>query len=664
MKCWNCGFDNPPGAKFCSNCGQPQTKNCPNCNTPNPGGAKFCFNCGYNLQPATAAGAAPTSAPAAPSAPARPASFAGTLSAREAAPLREGLVEKLMPKELAQKMDAARTSRDVKGERRIVTILFCDVKGSTAMAEQLDPEAWADIMNNAFEYLIKPVHDYEGTVARLMGDAILAFFGAPIAHEDDPQRAILAGLDILKGIGEYRETIQHKYNMDFSVRVGLNTGLVVVGEIGPDYKYEYTAMGDAINVAARMQTAADPNTIFITENTYRQVSSLFDFEDKGLIEVKGKAEPVHVYRVLAAKKGAIKTRGIAGLSSPMVGRRREYSTLLQIADDVRAGHGSSVAVIGEAGLGKSRLIAEWRKAVLAETTDKPIRWVEGRCLSYGSSMAHHLSADVLRGLLGAPAGATEEETHTALKQTMQNLFGDEMKEVYPFLGHLLGVRLEDDMAARVKYLDGPALQAKYVAAYKRFLQKCAQSSPLIIVCEDIHWADPSSVELLTQVTPIVAEAPVVFAFITRPDKDAPGWKLITQAREIAGAGMTELHLAPLSEKDSQELVSNLLEIESLPENVRNLILAKAEGNPFFVEEVIRMLIDRGNLTRQDGQWIVAKPINTIDIPDTLQGVLIARIDRLPDDAKRVLQIASVIGRKFQVKVLEQVLAADQERTNA
>lgn len=663
MKCWNCGFENPQGAKFCSNCGQPQERTCPNCNNVNPAGAKFCFNCGYNLQQAPAA--APPAAAGRERAPQRQAPGRGDRVGERAelpASGAQSLVEKYMTKEVAAKLDAARTSRAVEGERRIVTILFCDVKGSTAMAEQLDPEEWAEIMNNAFEYLIQPVYQYEGTVARLMGDAILAFFGAPIAHEDDPQRAILASLAILDGIDQYRSKVQKDYGMEFSVRVGLNTGLVVVGNIGSDYKFEYTAMGDAINLAARMQTAAEPNTILISENTHRLVTSLFEFEDKGLIQVKGKADAVHVYRVLEAKKGAIKTRGIAGLSSPMVGRRREYSTLLQIADDVRMGHGSTVAVIGEAGLGKSRLIAEWRKAVLAESSGTSVRWVEGRCLSYGSSMAHHLSADVLRGLVGAPAGATEEETHIALKRATEKLFGDEVKEVYPFLGHLLGVKLEEDMAARVKYLDGPALQAKYVAAYKRFLSRCAESSPLIIVCEDIHWADPSSVELLTQVAPIVAEAPVVFAFITRPDKDAPGWKLITQAREIAGAGMTELHLAPLSEKDSQELVANLLEIESLPQNVRDLILAKAEGNPFFVEEVIRMLIDRGNLARQDGEWIVAKPVTTIDIPDTLQGVLIARIDRLPEDAKRVLQIASVIGRKFQVKVLEQVLAADQERS--
>lgn len=651
MKCWNCGFENPQGAKFCSNCGQPQQKTCPNCSAVNPAGAKFCFNCGNNLQ-TPAAGAAPTAARPAPPPSRSPAP--GGMSA-------QSLVEKYMPKQVAAKLDAARTSRAVEGERRIVTILFCDVKGSTAIAEQLDPEEWAEIMNTAFEYLIQPVYHYEGTVARLMGDAILAFFGAPLAHEDDPQRAVLAGLEILAGIANYREQIQRDYQLDFAVRVGLNTGLVVVGNIGSDYKYEYTAMGDAINLASRMQTAADPNTLFISENTYRLVPALFEFEDKGLLEVKGKAEPVHVYRVLGAKKGAAKTRGIAGLGSPMVGRRREYSTLLQITDEVRAGHGSNVAVIGEAGLGKSRLIAEWRKAVMTETGDKPVRWVEGRCLSYGSSMAHHLSADVLRGLLDVPSGASQDEMHAALKSTLTDLFADDMKEVYPFLGHLLGVQLEDDMAARVKYLDGPALQAKYVASYKRFLGQCAASLPLVVVCEDIHWADPSSVELLSQVAPLVAQAPVVFAYITRPDQDAPGWKLISQAREIAGAGLTELYLAPLSDKDSQELVSNLLEIESLPPNARDLILAKAEGNPFFVEEVIRMLIDRGNLARQDGQWVVAKSITTIDIPDTLQGVLIARIDRLPEDAKRVLQIASVIGRKFQVQVLEQVLAADQQR---
>ncbi|MGB8647724.1 MAG: adenylate/guanylate cyclase domain-containing protein [Anaerolineae bacterium] len=572
-----------------------------------------------------------------------------------AAPTPQNLIEKYMPKEIATKLEAARVSRSVEGERRIVTILFCDVKGSTAMAEKLDPEEWADIMNRAFQYLIEPVYHYEGTVARLMGDAILAFFGAPIAHEDDPYRAVLASLDILKGISEYREQVQREKGLDFSVRVGLNTGLVVVGNIGSDLKYEYTAMGDAINLASRLQSAADPNSILISDNTRRLVAPLFEFEDKGKLEVKGKSEPVQVYRVIEAKKGAIKTRGIAGLASPMVGRRREFSTLMQITDDLRHGHGSVVAIVGEAGLGKSRLMAEWRKAVELQGGEPNIRWVEGRCLSYGASMAHHLSTDILRGLIGAPAGSSEEETRTALYKTVEQALGNDLKEVYPYLGHLLGIHLDDEMAARVKYLDGPVLQGKYIAATRRLLQALARSEPTIIVSEDIHWADPSSVELGLQVLPVVAESPLVFVFVTRQDKETPGWKLVSQSHEIAGAGALELYLAPLSDTDSKQLVSNLLEVESLPENVRQLILSKAEGNPFFVEEVIRMLIDRGGLKRQDGAWAVTREIQNIEIPDTLQGVLTARIDRLPDDAKRTLQIAAVIGRKFPVKILAAVL---------
>jgi class 3 adenylate cyclase/ribosomal protein L40E len=639
MKCWNCGFENPPNSKFCNNCGESQERPCPNCGTKNPAGAKFCNNCGYNLQ--AAAGGA--SAPAAPKAQTRPAESP------------QALIEKYMPKEIASKLEAARASRSMEGERRIVTILFCDVKGSTAMAEMMDPEEWADIMNRAFQYLIEPVYRYEGTVARLMGDAILAFFGAPIAHEDDPQRATLAALDILNGIAEYREKVRQEKDLEFAVRVGLNTGLVVVGNIGSDLKYEYTAMGDAINLASRMQNAADPNTILISENTHRQIVQLFEFEDRGELDVKGKTEPVHVYRVLAANKGAVKTRGIAGLGSPMVGRRREFSTLMQILDDLREGRGSIVSIIGEAGLGKSRLVAEWQRAAFAAVGSDRLRWVEGRCLSYGAAMAHHLSTDIMRGLIGAPAGSSEEETRTALRQTLEQVLGLEMNDVYPYLGHLLGIKLEEEMAARVKYLDGPALQAKYIAATRRLLQAMAKSAPTVIVCEDIHWADPSSVELGMQVLPIVAETRLVIVFVTRQDKEAPGWKLIQQGHEVAGAGAIELYLAPLSENDSKQLVSNLLEVEALPESLRQLILAKAEGNPFFVEEVIRMLIDRGGIQRQDSQWIVTREIQNIEIPDTLQGVLTARIDRLPEDAKRTLQIASVIGRKFPVKILAAVM---------
>ncbi len=633
MKCPNCSFENTADAKFCENCGQPFERVCPNCGKPVSANAKFCKSCGFNLT-----GAAAQAQPA-------PVTRSANLDA----------LRKTAPASVSQKILAERERME--GERKLVTALFTDIVGSTSLAEAMDPEDWREIVSGAHQRVSAAVYRYEGTIAQLLGDGVLAFFGAPLAHEDDAERAIRAALDILESIKQYAEELSKKKRANnFQMRVGLNTGLVVVGNIGNDLHMEYLAVGDTVNLAARMQSAADADSILISENTHRLASALFDFEDRGKITVKGKAEPIQVYRVLGKRKGAVRARGIAGLTSPMVGRQREFSTLMQIIGDVRDGRGSIVAIVGEAGLGKSRLVAEWRKAAFAEA-DAPLRWIEGRCLSYASSIAHHLSTDILRALIGAPVGSSEEETRAALSKNLETLLGAERKDVYPFLGHLLGLKLEEDMAARVKYLDGPALQAQYIAAYKRFLQALAKDAPTVIVCEDVHWADPSSVELGSQILPMAASSPIVFAFVTRADKDAPGWKLVAQAHEIAGVGATELYLAPLSETDSKQLVSNLLEVEALPENLRQLILAKAEGNPFFVEEVIRMLIDRGGIARDaaTGKWTVTREIQNIEIPDTLQGVLTARIDRLPEDAKRVLQIASVIGRKFPVKVLERVL---------
>jgi predicted ATPase len=306
-------------------------------------------------------------------------------------------------------------------------------------------------------------------------------------------------------------------------------------------------------------------------------------------------------------------------------------------------------------LGKSRLIAEWRRAVINSGAIQADHWFEGRCVSYGASMAHHLSTDLIRSLIDAPPGTSMDATRTTLRTRLEALLGDELSDVYPFIAHLLGLELEDDMAARVKYLEGQALQAKYVTAFQEMLRRMATDQPTVMICEDIHWADPSSVELGLQVMPIVPEIPLVVVLVSRPDKESPGWRMVELAREVAGAGALELHLAPLTEQDSRQLVSNLLNVEALPDDVRAMILSKAEGNPFFVEEVIRMLIDQGQITSEDGGWTVAGDLESLDIPDTLQGVLMARIDRLPDDAKRTLQVAAVIGRQFRASILEEVL---------
>ncbi len=631
MKCPNCTFENTDDARFCENCGQPLERVCPNCGNPIEGSPKFCKHCGHKLAGEPA-------------------------KAREAQITRSQSLDALRratPQSMASRIMEERER--LQGERKLVTALFVDIVGSTAMAESMDPEDWRDVVSGSHERVSEAVYRYEGTIAQLLGDGVMVFFGAPLAHEDDPERAIRAGLDILEAIESYEQELIEAGTVDeFKVRIGLNTGLVVVGNIGSDLHMEYLAVGDTVNLASRLESAADPGTILVSEKTKQLAGPLFEFEDQGEIEVKGKSEPVRVFRVLEEKAGAVRARGIAGLMSPMVGRKREFATLLQRTEEVKGGQGSIVAILGEAGLGKSRLVAEWRKMALSENGGN-LRWIEGRCLSFGTTMAHHLSTDVLRAMIGAPAGSSLAETRTALRSTVEDLASDRADEVYPYLGHLLGLELDENSMAKVKYLEGPALQAKYVSAFKHLLEALAEDRPTVLVCEDVHWADPSSVELGLQVLPVVSETPLIVALISRPDKDSAGWRMVERAREIAGAGALELHLAPLSDPDSQALVSNLLEVEDLPQNVRQRILQKTEGNPFFVEEVIRMLIDRGDLVEDNGRWRVEGEIESIDIPDTLQGVLTARIDRLPEEAKRALQVAAVIGRRFQVRVLEEVL---------
>jgi class 3 adenylate cyclase len=555
-----------------------------------------------------------------------------------------------VPAPLAEKMYAARLS----GERKVVTALFADVVGSTAMAEQMDAEDWTEMMNGAFDRISPAIYHYEGTIARLLGDAMLAFFGAPVAHEDDPARAIHAALEILEITREYAILVKDKYGMNFAIRIGINTGPVVVGEVGSELKYEYTAMGDAINLASRLQSAAQPMSVLISQNTYRFVAPLFDFKDLGQIEVKGKAEPVQIYEAIGVKSDPGKLRGLAGLTSPMVGRDVELAALLKLSNTLKQGQGGVAVIIGEAGLGKSRLLLEWRKAAGGQDIAS-IKWAHGRCLSYGQRLAYHLLIDVVRSLIGARPASTDAEVQLALTELVNDLFGDLALEVYPYLGHMLSLELDGESLKQVQSLDPQVLQNHYREALVRLLEALSVRQPLALVLDDIHWADPASVELLTHLLPLTAKSAILFCMLTRPDEETPGWRLVAEARKSFSERLVEVALSPLAPEDSRQLVSNLLEIEALPGVVREAILKKSEGNPFFVEEVIRMLIDTGGIVSKDGHWEAGKSLESVEIPDNLQSLLLARIDRLPEESKRTLRIAAVIGRQFSVNVLEQVM---------
>jgi predicted ATPase len=355
--------------------------------------------------------------------------------------------------------------------------------------------------------------------------------------------------------------------------------------------------------------------------------------------------------------------------SPLVGRHAELARLLEVSSGLQDGHGSLVCILGEAGIGKSRLVVEWRRA--ADEARPPgvgILWAEARSLSYGSAIPHQMIGAMLRSFIAVSEEAPlEPGTDEALAQALQRSLAralsgkaGEVDETYPFLAHLLGLPLDAGQAARVRYLEGRALIAQYVNACRRLLTGLAMQVPTVILCNDVHWADPSSVDLTAELLALAGQAPLSFVLVSRPDPTAAGWRLITRARSLAGVPSVELHLEPLSGADSAQLVANLLNSATLPESLRELVLARTEGNPLFVEEVLRMLIEQGVLVRagegdSPERWQLTREVRGIDIPETLQGVLAARIDRLDEDAKHTLQVASVIGRRFDVPILERVL---------
>ena len=554
------------------------------------------------------------------------------MSEEDALPLDErySRLAAAAPADLAKKIRSA----PLTGERKPVTALFADVVGSTALAESMDAEDWTLILNEAFKRMAEAVYRYEGTIAQLTGDGLLAFFGAPVAHEDDPERAVRAGLDMLAGVRRYADELRATHEIEFQIRIGMNTGPVVVGNVGSDLRYEYTALGDAVNVAARVQAAARPGSLLVTDATYRFVAHAVEATDLGELEVKGRTEPVHMLEVIALAAQPGRTRGIAGLSSPIVGRDADLGRLGQLLEVTRAGGGGAAFVVGEPGLGKSRLLAELRKRADA------LAWIEVQCPSYGVNLAYGLLIDLVRAVL---------------EQTGETL-GDRAADDAFFLAHLVGGELDDSGSARLERLEPQAFHAGYLTAVQRLLRSAAARRPLVLACEDIHWADHASAEILTELLPVLGETPLLLLCTSRPDRDAPGWGVVTRARDLAGDALCEVVLAPLSSEESQELVRRLLEIESLPSSLRRLILTRAAGNPLFVEEVIRMLIDEGAIVREGTRWLATGQVTEVSIPPTVHGLLLARIDRLPENARQTLRVASVVGEEFTARIVREVLA--------
>jgi len=638
--CPKCQFDCPAEFGFCPKCGTLLQQACPKCGFRVPAEFAFCPQCG--------------SAVAAPAVAAE----------RDTQALLHHAIQRLIPKELAERLRATRGQ--VSTERRLVTILFCDVKGSTAMGESLDPEDMLDIMNGAFDFLIPPIYRHEGTLAQIMGDAILAFFGAPIAHEDDPERAIRAALDITAESAEYAERLKRERGIEgFGVRVGINTGLVVVGELGSDLRVEYTAVGDAINLAARMEQNAPVGGVLISHDTYRHVRGVFDVEPQPPLTVKGHARPVQTYLVQRAKPRAFRlhTRGVAGIETRMIGRDAEMKRLqdayLLAAEDRER---QMVTITGEAGVGKSRLLYEFTDWI--ELRPETICIFKGRASQQAQNQPYALLRDLFafrfQILDSDPPAVVRDKMEAGIAEAMGQDVAVQMKA--HILGQLLGFDLHDSPHVLPVLTDPAQLRDRAFLYLTQFVQAIASAAPTVIVLEDLHWADGPSLDAIQHLAQHSAGHRLLIVGAARPS--------LLERRPHWGEGQAfhqRLLLESLSKLDTRRLVGEILQkAPQVPTGLRDLVVNGAEGNPFYVEELIKMLIEDGVVVPgadEHAPWQVrADRLGQLRVPPTLTGVLQARLDGLPLSERAVLQWASVVGRTFWSEGVRRIAAVAQPPT--
>ena len=621
MKCSKCHYENREDIKFCEECGTKMEIQCPSCGALIPMGKKFCGECGHNFI-----------VPSEP--PNKDLSFDEKLDK----------IQRYLPKGLTEKILGQRDK--IEGERKQVTVMFCDMEGFTPLVEGLGPEEAYSIMDQVYEILIHKVHDYEGTVNEMTGDGIMALFGAPIALEDASQRAIRSAHAIHREMARFTEKMNQERPGSYALRmrIGIHTGPVVVGTLGNNLRVEFKAVGDTVNLASRMEGLAEPGTTYVTGETFGLTEGLFRFEALGGKEVKGKEEPVKIYRVIAPS--TLRTRfdvsAERGLT-PFVGREREFELLLDGFERAKEGRGQAFSVMAEAGIGKSRLLYEFRKAVANEE----VTFLEGKCLSYSKSVAYHPVIDVLKSNFDVREEDGDSEIREKFKRGLKILGIDEAS-TFPYLLELFSVK---DSGFDKIPMSPEGKKARITEAVKGITVKGSEIRPLIIAIEDLHWVDKSSEDHLKNLLDSISGARVFLIFTYRPEF-VHSWGGRSYHNQV--------NLNRLSNRETLLMASHLLGTDDFDRQFENLILEKTEGVPFFIEEFIKSLKDLKVIEREANRYLLAKDIQNLAIPGTIQDMIMARMDSLPEETKRLLQTVSAVGREFSYELIKRVTDIPQE----
>ncbi len=568
-----------------------------------------------------------------------------------------------LPTGLLPRLVPAPFRHETGGEHRLVVVLFANFVGASELivkAGKARSGAIADALSAYFTTVQQIISRYGGVVNKVdlydHGDKLMALFGAPIAYEDDVERAIRAALEMRTAT--QAPDFQERVGFLRSQRIGISSGVVFAGHVGSPHRREYTVMGDEVNLAARLMSAAQEGEILTSDYVHRKISTLFELVDRGAVQLKGKRLPVSTYAVVGERATSAAERGIHGLRSPLVSREKEMEALQKAVTRLwRRKEGRIISIISEAGLGKSRLAAELR-TWSARFKDR-IRWLEGRGLSYTQQVSYSVFIPIVQDALGITETDSVTDIWYKLRHRTAELLPKEVEEdILPYLAQFLSLPLSAQDAERVAYLEGEALQRQISRAITVFLEHLAYERPLVLVIDDLHWADSASLTLLERCLALAERAPLLLMLLYRPEKEHGCWALGETAPREHPHHYTAITLQPLEREENQDvrLVCNLLNLEALPPTLEQLI-GRAEGNPFYVEEIIRMLIDQGTIVRQGERWQLVREIELETVPDTLQGLIMARLDRLLEEARRTLQLASVIGRIFRQHMLHWLAAA-------
>ena len=631
MKCPQCQHDNPDSQKFCGACGARLVVACPACQAVNPPANKFCGECGARLGDRPAA---PTPADAQTAVPETVATAPVPTPSPSAGPSKFASPAAYTPQHLADKILTSKSA--VEGERKQVTVMFTDVSGFTAMSEALDPEDVHAIMDRVFEIVLGAVHECEGTINQFLGDGVMALFGAPIAHEDHAYRAVRAALAIQAGLVPLHDDVRHTYGKELRMRIGINTGLVVVGAIGRDLRMDYTAIGDSTNLASRLLNIAQPGQIVLSAVTHRACEGFFDFEDLGTFQVKGKTEPVRAYAARAEIKGRTrlevsKQRGL----TPMVGRRAERERLDAAFAEASRGRGRVVTISGEPGVGKSRLLYEFLRTL----EPVPVRELEATCVSYGRAIPYRPILDLVRRYLELPDGAPASEVRERVASGLRSVAIDD-DDARTLLAHFLGVPAPPEFLGRVQ---GALLRQRPTELLREILFRQSARRPLVVLIENLHWIDASSEEFLTSLASSVSGHAILLLLTTRPG-EAMTW---------LPEGAERITLEGLGVDDLREMVQSLLAARAVSDSLFDLLMVKGEGNPLYIEEIVRQLQETDGIRLDDGE--AALKTADVTIPGTIHDIISARVDRVAEPFKQTLQVGAVIGRRFGVPLVSHVL---------